>query len=64
MIGVSQMKDISIHNLDVEIIKQGRDNLQDLLNGNEYEVNRIYALIGFLDWMIYVCEKEKQDDIN
>lgn len=53
------MKDISIHNLDVEIIKQGRDNLQDLLNGNEYEVNRIYALIGFLDWMIYVCEKEK-----
>lgn len=46
------MKDVLIHDLDVEIIKQGRDNLQDLLNGNEYEVNRIYALIGFLDWML------------
>ena len=46
------MKDVLINDLDVEIIKQGRDNLQDLLNGNEYDVNRIYALIGFLDWML------------
>lgn len=53
------MKNISIHDLDVEIIKQGRDNLQDLLNGNDYSIDRIYALIGFLDWMIYACEKVK-----
>lgn len=51
------MKNISIHDLDIKIIKQGRDNLQDLLNGNKYDVDRIYALIGFLDWLIYDFEK-------
>lgn len=47
------MKSVLIYDQDMAVVKQGRDSLQDLLNGNDYSVNHIYALIGFLDWMIY-----------
>lgn len=48
-----KMKSVLIYDQDMAVVKQGRDSLQDLLNGNDYSVNHIYALIGFLDWMIY-----------
>lgn len=48
-----KMKSVLIYDQDMAVVKQGRDSLQDLLDGNDYSVNHIYALIGFLDWMIY-----------